>query len=347
MLSDNTRDPDVLDIPRAPNPPNIQPQTPTSSLQFIPELRERSSRHMIYATEILIFTLVGWGWLAVREFMGATPVMDTSVLICLLITALANLVLALVYHTTDQFKTAAQGFFAHTLSLFILYVYSLLESVTPNWGPLCCDGASSFSVTKTYAAAYFGALPLHQTAGAITAAFLFVLLVLAAGQVRVCLPDPREWLTGKVSTAVACLVSFHLGLFTLNSKACDGEMGGAVIGIATVAWVLMLDIPAVLWLTRTPITLIQMISEWTFSVLIAGVAGVLSARLGGGSSVLMLILGGVILWQSVALGLKIWKLTRREESAPPLNSNLTLNSKWKHRPAGEMRLLGRVDKKAW
>ena len=305
---------------------------------------------MIYATEILIFTLVGWGWLAVREFMGATPVMDTSVLICLLITALANLALALIYHTTDQFKTAAQGFFAHTLSLFILYVYSLLESVTPNWGPLCCDGASSFSVTKTYAAAYFGALPLHQTAGAVTAAFLFVLLVLAAGQVRVCLPDPREWLTGKVSTAVACLVCFHLGLFTLNSKACGGEMGGAVIGIAAVAWVLMLDIwdiPGVFpESTKIPIV-IQMITEWTFSVLLAGVAGVLSARLGGGSSVLMLILGGVILWQSVALGLKIWDLTRRGESAPPLHSNPTLNSKWKHRPAGEMRLLGRVDKKAW
>ena len=344
----------IQNIQNTQNTPIIKP-TPNTSFQFIPKLEKRSSKHVMYAIEILIFTLVGWGWLAVREFIGATPVMDTAVLLCLLISALANLALALIYHTADQFKTAAQGFFAHILSLLILYVYSLLESTTTNRGPLCCDGASSFSATKTYAAAYFGALPLHQTAGAITAAFLFVLLVLAAGQVRVCLQDPREWLTRKVSTSVACLVSFHLGLFTLNSKACSSEMGGAVIGIAAVSWVLMLDILDIEVLSigfnpnfKNSITLIQMISEWTFCVLLAGVAGVLSSRLGSGSSALLLIFGGVILLQSVALGLKIWELTRREDYAPsaPFASNFNSNLKWKHR-TGEMRLLGRVEKKAW
>ena len=63
-----------------------------------PVKSKRSSKHTVYAIEILIFALVGWGWLAIREFMGVTPVMDVAVLLCLLISAAINLALALVYY---------------------------------------------------------------------------------------------------------------------------------------------------------------------------------------------------------------------------------------------------------
>ena len=292
---------------------------------------KRSSKHLIYAIEILIFTIAGWGWLAVREFMGATPVIDVSVLFCLLMSSTINLVLALIFYTTDQFKKAAQGFFAHTLSIWILYVYSLSESTSGGWDPLCCNGITTYSVTKTYASAYFGGLPLHQTAGAITVAFISVFLILAAGQLRACINDPREWLTRKVTTSLACLVSFHLGLFVLNSGACGvANMGGAVIGVAVLNWLSMTDfipilISLIFTITDEAKELIQMISELILTVLLTAMSGVLSSKLGGRPSLaLMLIFGGVGLWQAVSVGVAVFM---------PLN---TLNNLKKRRKGQQL-----------
>lgn len=294
-----------------PNNMNESDNDPEDDSNYLP--LKRSSKHVIYAIEILVFTVAGWGWLAVREFMGATPVMDVSVLFCLLISSTINLVLALIFYTTDQFKNAAHGFFAHTFSIWILYAYSLYESTTGGWDPLCCNGVSTYSVTKTYASAYFGGLPLHQTAGAITMAFLSVFLILASGQLRVCIDDPRKWLPRKVTTSLVCLISFHLGLFVLNSGVCDGTgTSGAAIVVATFALFAMTDFIPILISLIVDIAdevkeLIQMISELVFTVLLAAISGVLSSKLGGRpSSALMFIFVGVGLWQAVLVGIYVF-----------------------------------------
>ena len=297
----------------------VTPVTPVKSNL----LSKRSSKHTVYAIEILIFTLVGWGWLAIREFMGVTPVMDIAVLLCLLISAATNLALALVYYTTDQFMGPAQGFFAHVLSVWLLYAYSLVESTAGGWGPLCCDGVSTFSVGKTYAAAYFGGLPFHQTAAMVTLAFMTVLLILAAGQVRVCMEDPREWLVGQTTLAVSCLVSFHIGLFALNSRVCGSEMGGAVIGIAVAAWLLMVDPQRAFCCVQTADrAVIQRSLELAFTALLAGVAVGLSASIGGSaSSALLLTFGVALAWQGVALGGIVYAQRRPHAQRRPPNSN--------------------------
>lgn len=275
--------------------------------------RKRSSRHMMFAVELLIFSLVGWGWLALREYMGATPVMDVSVIICLLVSSSVNLFLALVYHTTDQFKSSAKGFLAHTLSVWVLYAYSLIESTTPRQASLCCSGSSTFSVPGTYALAYFGGLPLHQTVGAVTLAFLSVFLLLAAVQVRVCIEDPREWLMMKTPTSIACLVSFQLGLFAVNAGVCNaGGLGIAVLVVAAIAWLVMVDfLKLVSFKDRVIGSLIQLIVEMAVTVMLAAIVGVLSASVSGvPSALLMVLFGGALLWQSVALALALARCLR-------------------------------------
>lgn len=369
--------------PQAPDPNQqygvYHHEPATAPPQSIPEESSRprweeprrSSKHVIYSIEILIFSLVGCGWLAVREFMGATPVMDVSVLLCLLISSAVNLALALIYYTTDQFGAAAQGFFGHTLSIWVLYVYSLAESTTGGWGPLCCEGelssGSAFSVTKTYAAAYFGGLPFHQTAGAVTLSFLSVVLILAAGQVRVCLEDPREWLAVNITTSVSCLISFHVGLFALNSKVCGGsELGGTVIVIAGLAIMLSADISGVLLcIPHAGRVLIQRGAELTLTALLSAWAGVLSFQIGGGVSLaLIIIFGGIALWQAVALGGAMVALRRgdqhlslapAEDTLSPLRVSSRFSGAAHHgRPTmlmpgvGDTSLHGRRrEKKAW
>ncbi len=277
----------------------------TDPIETEPAPNKRSSKHAVYAVEILIFALLGWGWLAVREYMGNTPVMDVTALLCLIISAILNLALALVYYTTDQFKTLAQGFFAHTLSIWVFYAYSLVESITTRSGPLCC-GTSDFAVHKTYATAFFGGLPLHQTVGAVTVAFLTVLLLLAAGQVRACLTDPREWLTGRFPLSVACLVSVHLGMFVSKAGVCgDGGMSSGVLVLAGVVCLLIVDILDLTgWQKSEMNLLIQMLCGLFPALILAAVAAVLSSKLGGGvSTPLLLLLGGVALWLAVPPGI--------------------------------------------
>jgi hypothetical protein len=252
---------------------------------------------LLYAIEILIFAFVGWGWLGIREFLGNTPVLDISIMLCVLISSFANLVLAIF-----NLEAYTKAFFAHILSLVVLYIYSLCESTIKGSVPLCCNGASIYAVAPTYAAAYFGSLPLHQAAGAVTLAFLLVLLILAAGQLRVCFEDPREWLTYKIVLSITCLVSFHLGLFVNHTNVCGG-MGSAIIGLGFVNWLLMFDYPLCFGKFNK---MVQLAAEWTFTVLLAGVGGVQSSQIGG--LFILLIFGASLLWQSIKVGLEIWKL---------------------------------------
>lgn len=335
-----------MDIPTAPLPPaehsamaDTPQQTEIPSKQTEIPSKKRSSRHLLYSVEILVFSLVGWGWLAMREYLGATPVLDISVLLCLLISSIVNFALSMVYHTTDQFKPAAQAFFAHTLSLWALYVYGLSESVTARSSPLCCKGVSSYSLSKTYTVAYFGGLPFHQAAGMVTVSFLSVLNVISAAQVRVCLEDPREWLTLDFFIAVVCLLSMHLGLFAISAGVCDVDWFGlGVIVVAGVMLAVMLHIPEDIvelfeWIsgllpkkranTQTNaqadtrantqantqanrktkktkkeshpvLVLVQKITELLSTALLAGMTAVLSFKLGGDPSLLLLVVFGVV-----------------------------------------------------
>jgi hypothetical protein len=355
MLPQNTpitQQPYDTDAPTAPL------QEPEENEPDPYQAPKRSSKHVIYAIELFIFTLVGWGWLALREFMGATPVMDISVLLCLLVSSAANLLLALIYYSTDQFRTASQGFLAHTLSVWVLYAYSLIES-TGGSDSLCCSGESTYSVSKTYAAAYFGGLPFHQTAGAVTLAFLTVFIILAAGQARVCQEDPREWLTGSVTTSISCLVSVHLGMFAMNARVCGGvELGKVLYGFAIFAWLGMADVSDFLnCLQPIQRVLIQRGGELSFSVILIGLAGGVSSLAGRVSLPLMLIFGGIVLWQAVALGLAIdgWKRGKAPHpEVPPRKDALLSRFPGRNRPTmllpgvKEMRLhRTKKERKAW
>lgn len=285
---------------------------PTGSDQAQPSSRRASSRHCVYAVEIFVFMVVGWGWLSVREYMSATPVLDVSVFVCLLVSSTCNLAFALAYPTTDRFRPFSRAFFAHVLSLWVLYVYVLVDSVYAE-GPICC-GSSSFSAARTYAAAYFGGLPVHQAAGAVTVAFFSVLLVLAGGQARACSKEDETWISGRVSLSVACLASFHLGLFAIVSNACDAAgLGGALISFATIAWLLLLDVSS---LPRVH-PLVQRVVELFLAVLTVATGGVLSARLAGSSAAFVLVMTGVALRQALPMALMgvEWGAARRAANA--------------------------------
>lgn len=319
--------------PHAPHTP-FTPHAPQEDAQLPQPGPKRSSKlsskHIVYAVEIFVFAVVGWGWLGVREYMGATPVMDVSVLLCLLLSSGVNLVCALVYPTTEVFKGAAKGFLAHVLSLWVLYFYSLLESTTVRTGPLCCDGVESptdgFSVTATYITATFGGLPLHQAAAAVTLAFLSVLLLLAAGQARACLDDPSEWLAGKVCNSIACLVCYHLALFVRKAGVCGAVgLGSGVIAVSVMVLVIMVDVGLAISLFREVTdrqnrlyALIQKILDLSTTVMLAAMTAVLSSMLGGvASTPLMLLLGGLMLWQAVAVALAALECSVNEQAEAP------------------------------
>ena len=111
--------------------------------------------------------------------------MDVAVMISVMVSAWLNLALALVLYTTERFADPARAFFSHALAVWVLYGYGLMES--SGTGALVCSGGT-FSLPKTYAAAYFGGLAYYQVAGAVTLALLTFILVLAAGQARASFP---------------------------------------------------------------------------------------------------------------------------------------------------------------
>ena len=113
----------------------------------------KTGHHLLYAVEMLAFAVIGWAWLAVRELMGDTPVLDVSVLLTILITSAINLPLALIY-PSDQFKNSAQAFLSNTACVCFLYAYGLYQSTTDGSGAICCASggvqSSVYSLRLTY-----------------------------------------------------------------------------------------------------------------------------------------------------------------------------------------------------
>ena len=288
--------------------PNNKPQT----AQVDPS---NKPSHLLYAVEMLAFAVVGWAWLAVRELMGDTPVMDVAVLLSVLVSSVINLVMALLYYTTEQFKNPAQAFLNHAACVWLLYAFSLLQSTTDGRSAICCieDGAqkSLFSLRLTYRQAYFGGLTLHQSAAAITLSFLTIFLILASAQARVCTQSPREWPMAKAPLAVVCLLCLQQAMLGIMAPVCkDKDISNAVLAFIVIALVLMLDTP---WLfakltnggqivTSAGIDVLQLLKvlqcsiELVLTFLIGVMAAVLGFNLGSGDA-LTVCIGVALLWQ--------------------------------------------------
>jgi hypothetical protein len=109
---------------------------------------DRQDTHLLGAVKLAMFAIVGLGWLAVREYLGALPVSDAAALLSLPARAGVNLVLALLL-PTEAFTGPARAFFTEVLALCVLYGYSLAQSVGSI--PLACSNKGDFSHRLRYA----------------------------------------------------------------------------------------------------------------------------------------------------------------------------------------------------
>ena len=184
------------------------------------------SGHIMYAVELAVFGFVGWGWLATRELLGATPVLDVAVLVSVAVLSCFNLGAALLLYTTDRFEGAARAFLSQALALWALYCHGLLQ--TTGGGELQCTTGPA-SAPRTYAAAFFGGLAYHQAPAAFTLAFLTFVVILAAGQVRSCGRPPSHWLSQCTGQAVVLALGLHLAAFLFSAPLPASYVGGGVL----------------------------------------------------------------------------------------------------------------------
>ena len=298
--------------------------------------KKPSSQHVLYAVEMLIFSLVGWAWLALRELMGSTPVADVTVLLSMLVCSVLNLVFALFFYTAEQFKDPAQAFFNHTVCICLIYIKSLSESITDGRGTICCvdgDVQKAYSLRLTYREAFFGGLTLHQPPASITLSFLTIFLILACAQAKACNENAREWPHRKLPLAVVCLVCAQQAMFGLMAPLCkDKDISTAVISMVVLALVCMVDVAWVygkiadrdaVTMSGIMIVLIMELLQLTFEVLFMMLVGVLSAvhvvNLGGGDS-LLIIIGIAFLWQMLLVLYAIMQLRNPPTDEPTQNT---------------------------
>lgn len=218
---------DAPDIPPAdPSPsdtvPLPEPSAPPAG--DAGQARSQDSLNSLrYAVELLLFAVVGWGWLSVREYISATPVLDVAVLLSVLVTSCLNMAFVLFCKEAVEFAPYAQAYLSHALALTTLYAYGLAESVASRSPTLACDGGAGFSLSLTYREAFFGGMPLHQAAGGVTLAYLAVLLLLAAAQARACSPAPGSWLLRGTAQSAVAFVTLHLALFLAMVPMTDKD----------------------------------------------------------------------------------------------------------------------------
>ena len=238
------------------NRTNTQPGSYNPSANFSSEdpnmenPPEGRSAHIFYAVELLIFVFVGWGWLAIREYMGRTPALDVATMISVMVCTIINFVLALAIPSQMQFTPCAQAYFTHSFAVWVFYIYSLSESTRVDTGTLCCvdssgKQASAYSTGPTHAAAFFGGLPVHQVPGVVSVAYLSVMLLIAGAQARACTPLPKDWVVRGLGLSITSMVALHLGVYLLRTPLCNTDRALAAItillGIAAVILILDLD----------------------------------------------------------------------------------------------------------
>ena len=240
------------------NQPSSAPLGPPSS-----GLQQSPSAHLQYAVEILIFSFVGWAWLAIREYIGQTPVIDAAVIIIVLASAAFNILAALVAGSASNFAPFANAFFSHVVTINVLYIYSLAESLVSSTHHIECFGpVVNGTLSKTYATAFFGGLPLHQAFASVTVAFLFVLLLVACAQARACSPNPVDWFLRGTPHAIAIAIGTHLLAFTFNAPLASKwqAMSYIITGYLVILALAMVDFS---WLSevvsgpRTPTRIVN------------------------------------------------------------------------------------------
>jgi hypothetical protein len=202
--------------------PADQPQDQDQYSQFSYQTQylPQSNTPILYTTELIIFGFVGWAWLAVREYIGQTPVLDATVILSTLVCSCLNLIGVLFFPSPQDFAPFAQGFFSHSLVVALLYAYGLSES-TAIGSPTVSCGTSNSTVSSLYAQAYFGGLTLHQIPACITMAYLVVILLLSAAQASACLPLPRRWFLRGIPQSTSAFLLLHLCLFSLSVPLAD------------------------------------------------------------------------------------------------------------------------------
>jgi len=227
----------------------VQPQIEQPAPIPDPIIQSSSdSRHMRYAVELFIFAMFGWAWLAIRELIGSMPVMDSVVILSLIISSILNLIASLLFHDVAAFAPFAQGYFNHTLIIWVLYVYSLAESLyLSDSTSLCCLTAQtsvSASPALTYVKAMYGGVLVHQAPAAVTIGFLTLILFLAAAQLQVCIQSPLNWIHSTSALGLSSLIVAHWVAFASSIPLCQ-QWGGTKIGsivISCLHWLVMFDI---------------------------------------------------------------------------------------------------------
>lgn len=215
-----------------------------------PNLPPAPQPPMLYSAELIIFGFVGWAWLAVREYIGNTPVLDVTVILSTLICSCISLVAVLLVPSPLAFAPFAQAYFSHALALCVLYAYGLAESIAPASPTIACNTTNA-TVSALYARAYFGGLPLHQAPAGVTMAYLIVVLLLSAAQTNACIPVPRKWFLRGFPQSASIFLVLHLSLYALNTPLSDpmAPFAGALIGgLGTLLVISMVDIAWVLGL---------------------------------------------------------------------------------------------------
>lgn len=248
---DPTNTPELQRQNNHPGPYNPSANFPTEDPESgTDNPQEENSNHVFFAVELIIFALIGWGWLAVREYMGRTPVLDVVSVISVMICTLINLVLALITPSQLEFAPCARAYFTHCLALWIFYIYSLSESMRLDTGAMCCvDGSgnqgNTYSAGPTHAAAFFGGLPMHQVPGVVSVAYLSVILLIAGAQARACKPRPKDWVVRGLGLSITSMTAMHLAAYLLGVPMCDkDQMWGILsilVGIGAVFFILDLD----------------------------------------------------------------------------------------------------------
>jgi hypothetical protein len=216
------------------------------------EKEEDNSIPLVYPVEIFIFALLGWAWLSFREMLGSTPVLDAGVVISLLVTGTLNLLLSILLPDKESFKPWAKSFSGQAISIWILYLHSIIESVGGEGSmTVCCGGGikkDGISFSKVQAEVFFGGLLMHQIFAIITFCFLTVQMFVSLLQVRANHvlskgSTLRNWIPKETWTATFVLLILHTILFSVSSLNCNRyfELVMVIIILAVLIWLMMVS----------------------------------------------------------------------------------------------------------
>jgi hypothetical protein len=296
------------------NEPDSAAQPDAPPEMKMPKKAPGEGKHLLYATELLLFSVVAWGWIAIREAMGRLPVLDVALFISILVASSVNLFMA-IFLSTSNFRPFASACFSHAACVLLLYIYSLIESTTPGQQILCCGANTTrYSLDKTYASGFFGATPAHQIPAAVSLAFLIFYLVVAGGQATACADRPGliHCLAKGSGFGANCLLTLHPYLMATQSPVCKDnvkDFAGVTVFFASLGFILMLDFRFLTIFIKKDIFIYCLAAtEFTVHLLIVVFANILAMAINADqrpSYPLLIIMSLIFLANFVTLGLDL------------------------------------------